>query len=82
MPRRVFIDCVLSDLPSRQGSALFWIGLADAGGRTFSAINEDVSLDNLAPTRRRSRFSSSLRPYLLSGLARPRFSLPGDLQGR
>jgi hypothetical protein len=43
--RRIFLDTEFTDLPWSGHSELLWVGLADQDGRSWSAVNAEVSTD-------------------------------------
>lgn len=47
--RRIFIATEVTHLPWTGRSELFWVGLADEGGDSFSAVNSDVDLSTSSP---------------------------------
>jgi hypothetical protein len=58
MSRRVFVDCEATNLPWEEGQ-VFWIGLADDHGATWSGVIDDVPLADVSDFVR-----LSVLPYL------------------
>lgn len=44
--RRIFFDTEFTDLPWSGHSELLWVGLADQEGRSWSALNAEVSIES------------------------------------
>ncbi len=44
--RRIFLDTEFTDLPWSGRSTLLWVGLADQSGRSWSAVNAEVTIES------------------------------------